>query len=300
MGIIELQTYQQIKGKWKGTQYEVVKKLGEGGLGKVYLVKRIKTNQYFALKITKDNISINREYNLINKFKNIEMVINALEIDDLEIENEIYYYICLEYIDGMNLQEYVKRRFLSVDAILGLVLVIVEGLNKIHSLGYVLGDLKLENIMLDKRFKQLRIIDLGGVAKKGEFINEYTPGYDRSKWNCGNRVASESYDLFIVTMIIIRLIIREEFNPRLQNINDIIKKMNSIDISKELKEFLIAGLKEEQQSNFFAKGLRKIYNREKLSKRNNMIEKLDARINVIFLCSVSLLITTTIFILLKL
>jgi len=300
MGCVELRPYQQLIGKWRGTPYEVIKKIGQGGFGQVYLVRNLNTGGLYALKMTNDNISINREYQLINELKNIEIVINAYEIDDLEIDGQLFYFICLDYIDGMNLDIYLKKRTISLEVILGLMVVIVEGLIKIHENGYILGDVKLDNIMLDRVTKELRIIDLGGVVKKGETINEFTPSYDRAKWQCGSRIAAESYDLFIVTMIIIRLIFREEFNPRVHNINDIIKKINALELSEELKSFLIKGLLKEQQSNCFAKDLRKIYNGEKQNRQSKKKNSKFDRINIIFISSVSLLITTTLYIMLRL
>lgn len=300
MGIIELKPYSNIQGKWNQNTYEVVKKLGQGGIGVVYLVRELNTENFFALKISKDNTSINREYELIKKFQNVEMVINAYEIDDLEVGNQIFYYIRLEYVSGMNLHEYFKNKIISTELILGLMLIVVNELSKIHSYGYILGDLKLENIMVNSETKQLKLIDFGAVVHEGEAINEFTPSYDKASWQCGDRIAKESYDIFVITMIIIRLILKEEFNPRTHTIDDIIKRINESHISKDFKKFLMEGLVKEQKLNCFAKDLKKIYNREKLSRRHIELRRKDQKTNMLFILSVYILISTTVYILIKL
>ncbi len=164
-------------------------------------------------------------------------------------------------------------------------------MHEIHGNGYILGDSKLNNIMVNSEGKVIKIIDLGGVVKIGSTIKEFTPSYDRASWKCGDRIAEESYDLFSATMILIQLILGINVNPKIQKLSKIKEKLNYKSIDTELKGHIIKVLEgKEKNVKNFANVLLKIYNKE--SKKEQVIKKKDInlRINLFFAGSVSLLI----------
>ncbi|WP_026476976.1 protein kinase domain-containing protein [Alkaliphilus transvaalensis] len=293
LGISEVVT-----GKWNKNQYRILKRLGAGGTAEVFLVEREKDKQTFAMKVSQDNLSLNREYQLLRKFHFIEFVVNVHEMDDFHIGNEVFHYLLLDYIDGDDLKSYVEKVKLKMITILGIILIILKGLEEFHRAGYILGDLKLENIMFDREKKQIKLIDLGGVVEKTGTIKEYTPAYDRATWKCGTRKAEESYDLFTLTMILVKLAVGENLNPHKERKEDVFFKVQASDLREELKKLIIDMMKTQQYSRReFAKEINELYNKEKHSLIEQRLLKRDSIINNLFKVSLGLLILTTCFLL---
>lgn len=296
MNIPQLPLSSIIEGRWNKNKYKIKEKIGEGGIAAVYLVEEVQTKQQYAIKISKDSISINREYQLLKKFHKVDMIVETYEIDDLKLNGETYYYILLEYIKGENLKEYNEKNKLDNTIIISVILIILKGLQTFHDEEYIIGDLKLENLMLDKRNSRLKIIDLGGVVKKGDTIKEFTPPYDRASWKCGERIAEASYDLFTVMIVFIKLLLKEAIHPKNQKIEDVIEKLKKLDLDKELENFIIEGLLKNKKSlNFYIKNLKKLYNRERRYQLQKRLLLKERRVNILLSFSIVFFITTIIF-----
>ncbi|SDK87556.1 protein kinase domain-containing protein [Natronincola ferrireducens] len=287
-----------IEGKWNKNKYKVKKILGEGGIATVYLVEDINKGRDYALKITKDSISINREYELLKKFHKVDIIVNAYEIDDWLVEQETYYFIVLEYIEGTTLKMYCKKNKLEKNIIIGIILILLKGLEAFHSEEYIVGDLKPENIMIDKARRKIKLIDLGGVVKKGDAIKEFTPQYDRASWGCGKRISEDSYDIFSSMMIFVKLLLQEELYPRKQSIQDIINKLKKMDLEGCVEAYISEGLiKNEKPLLYFIRRLKVLYDREIIKQQYKKSYLRNKRVNHMLTISVIFFVVTMIFIL---
>lgn len=293
MGLPILFTNNIIKGKWNNNSYRVIKKLGEGGIGAVYQVIDITSNKKYALKLSEDNLSLNREYGLLKELEGIDIVVKGYEIDDIEISNKTYYFIAVEYIPGVTLRSYIKNKKVTIVDALGTVIILLKFMGELHEKGYVLGDTKLDNIMVNNDGSVIRIIDLGGVVKIGSTIKEFTPAYDRASWKCGDRISEASYDLFSAIMILIQLILGIDINPRIQSIIKIKEKLNYKAIDNDLKGNII-GVLDGKKYNIkdFANTLLTLYNKERKKEHIIKNKKINYKINLFFAGSISLLIST--------
>ena len=273
-----------LEGRWKKHRYKVKSKLGQGGIACVYLVVDVNTGRDYAIKISKDSISINREYELLKKFHKVDMIVKAYEIDDIRVEGEIYYYILLEYIQGDNLKNYINKNKLDACTIISIILLLLKGLQVFYDEEYILGDLKPENIMVDQKANKIKIIDLGGLLKLGDPIKEFTPAYDRAAWKCGKRLAEPSYQLFTLLMILIKLLTGDSLNPKKQEIEDVIGRIKKLELDKDLESFIIMGLANEYNSiNLFARKLETLYYQEKANQKRKKLLLKEKKINA-FLC----------------
>lgn len=296
MNIPQLSPSSIIEGRWNKNRYVIKEKIGEGGIATVYLGEDIRTRQQYAIKVSNDSISINREYQLLKKFHKVDMIVETYGIDDLKLDGETYYYILLEYIEGENLKEYCEKNKLDNTIIISIILIILKGLQAFHAEEYIVGDLKLENLMLDKRNSKLKIIDLGGVVKKGDCIKEFTPLYDRASWRCGERIAEASYDFFTVMMIFIKLLLKEPINPKNQKINDVIGKLKGLSLDEELKNFIVEGLLQKNKSlHCPIEKLKALYDREWNHQRQKKFLLRKKRIDLFFGFSILFFLTTIIF-----
>lgn len=280
----------KIIGKWNKKEYRIIKKIGSGGIGQIFKVKDEFDNIY-ALKISEDMTTINREYEFLKKLENFTFSPNVYDLDDY-IDDRKYYFFVMDYIDGVDLKQIIKKNSINTTTIIGICLILLKILKKIYELGYVYCDIKLENILLDLDNKKIILIDYGGVIEKDKNIREYTPVYSVSSWGIDiKNINYEKMMIFSVSMILVSMYFRKEFNPSKYNINDIIIEVKEIKSSDSLKETLIKGLyvSYNNMSEFINSlknslmELKDYYKKNKINKRIDVIFNFSIFLFVIFL-----------------
>lgn len=131
--------------------YEVLRKLGSGGMGIVYLVRDAENRQY-ALKVLRPDISddaaakerLRREVQTLQKVRSE----NVAQVLDFELETDSAF-IVTEFVPGPTLDEAVKNfGALHLEVVRELGVILGEALQEIHALGIVHRDLKPSNVML--------------------------------------------------------------------------------------------------------------------------------------------------------
>jgi len=155
--------------------YRIGKVIGQGGFAKVNLGLNVLTGRVVAIKSFNKNIKTKHgdkinmdkiiyEINLMRKLnhQNITKILETFEDDQ-------FYFIIMEYINGGNLFSYVKkRRKLSEKVAKFLFRQIILGINHIHSNLIVHRDIKLENILIDMN-NNIKICDFGiGIILSSE------------------------------------------------------------------------------------------------------------------------------------
>jgi eukaryotic-like serine/threonine-protein kinase len=159
------------------SHYKILEKLGEGGMGVVYKAEDLKLKRIVAIKFLPRRLSVHGEER--ERFSQEAQAASALnhpnictiyEIDEVDTES----YIVMEYVDGVTLREWIRRkaeqsggyRKLGLKETLDLAGQIAEGLEKAHEKGIIHRDVKSDNIMVttDGRAK---IMDFGLAKLKG-------------------------------------------------------------------------------------------------------------------------------------
>lgn len=270
-------------GKWNQKHYRIIGKLGEGGIGKVYQVQELDTGKVLALKISCDIQSITKEYDKLQAFQDLNITPYIGDLDDWENGGEKTHFFLMEYIQGCNLKDYIRSRVISRQTAIGIVLIIGNVFRKFHQKGYVFGDLKLENLMIDEVGGAIRIIDLGGVTALGKGIKEFTPLYDRASWNMGIRRAEEGYDLFSLNMLLAFLLLGKKMPGVDNQVGDVIEALRQIGIPPALVELVEKGLFQKRMSfDRYLKQLKKIYKQNLTVERKRRISIKDLKINLLF------------------
>ncbi len=230
-----------LKGKWNKNRYQVLKKLGHGGVGAVYKVKD-ENGRVKALKISDDMNSITREYENMKKIKMLKIIPKIYEIDDYKKAGDVFYFFILDYIEGYNLKQITKVKQVPYRDVISIALVILKNLKVIYDCGYIYSDVKLENIMIDKRDKKIYLVDFGGLADKSLGFKEYTPTYNSVSWGITNKNNHSTSMVFSVNMLMITMILREEMSPLVNNIKDLEQVIKSKTIDHNLKKIMIKAL----------------------------------------------------------
>jgi len=193
-----------IRGKWYKQIYTIVKELGYGANGIVYLVQG--SSGYQALKMSDSNVSITSEVNVLKSFSKVQgapLGPKLLDVDDWEYRGQKIHFYVMEYIQGTDLLSFVQSKGFSWTGVL--IAQLLTDLERIHKEGWVFGDLKPENLIVTGPPYRIRCIDVGGTTINGRAIKEFTEFFDRGYWVGGSRRAEPSYDLFSVGMILINL-----------------------------------------------------------------------------------------------
>ncbi|UOR10674.1 protein kinase domain-containing protein [Halobacillus amylolyticus] len=169
-----------LQGKWQGHTYRIMKKLGEGACGVVYLCK---SNGYtYALKVGTDSSRLMLEVNMLKKFSKVQGVKlgpSFVDVDDWVSQKQVTYpFYVMEYVQGELLPVFLQGR--SKDWIALTAVQLLSDLEHLHETGYAFGDLKTDNLLMSA--SRVRWIDVGGVTAFGRAIKEFTEFYDRGYW----------------------------------------------------------------------------------------------------------------------
>src|SRR5256712_10170447 len=144
-------------------RYEIRAKIGEGGMGEVYLAQDTKLDRKVALKILPAEVAADR--NRMERFVREAKAAAALNHPNIahvyEIgEHDGVNFIAMEYIDGQTLRQLIHSRRSELSKLLRYLQHAAEGLAKAHAVGIVHRDLKPDNIMIT-RDGHAKLLDFG-------------------------------------------------------------------------------------------------------------------------------------------
>ncbi len=149
--------------------YKVIEKLGQGGMGEVYLAEDAKLGRKVALKFLPASLTSDaearerllREAQAASKLSHPNILtIHAIEHADGRD------FIAMAYIDGLTLDAAAKQAHWSIDELIDISVQIGDGLRSAHEAGIVHRDLKPANVLIDREGRA-RILDFGIAKVKG-------------------------------------------------------------------------------------------------------------------------------------
>ncbi|MGY4691870.1 protein kinase domain-containing protein [Salibacterium sp. K-3] len=187
-------------GKWNQNPYKIIRKLGKGANGAVYLADT-RTGPK-AVKIGENKMSLTSEVNVLRAFSKVRGNVlgpELLDVDDLIWRGEVYPFFCMEYLKGETLLDFARKR--GTEWIPVFMVQLLGDLDRLHQEGWIFGDLKSDNLIITGPPSRVRWFDVGGTTRQGRAVKEYTEFYDRGSWGLGDRKAEPSYDLFAAAMI---------------------------------------------------------------------------------------------------
>ena len=148
-------------------RYEILEKVGNGGMADVYKAKDHTLNRYVAVKVLKQEFSENA--NFVSKFR-VEaqaaaglMHPNIVNVYDVGEEKGIYY-IVMELVDGITLKNYIEKRGrLGYKEAVTIAIQVSMGIDAAHRNHIIHRDIKPQNIIISKEGK-VKVTDFG-IAK---------------------------------------------------------------------------------------------------------------------------------------
>ena len=161
-------------------RYEILGKIGTGGMADVYKAKDHKLNRFVAVKVLKPEFR--EDTTFIRKFRSEAQAAavlthpNIVNVFDVGDDNGVYY-IVMELIEGITLKEYIsKKGRLSVKEATSIAIQVSMGLEAAHSHGIVHRDVKPQNIIISMDGK-VKVTDFGiARAASSNTINSNVMG----------------------------------------------------------------------------------------------------------------------------
>jgi eukaryotic-like serine/threonine-protein kinase len=156
-------------------RYQVVERIATGGMGAVYLAADTKRNRKVALKVVSTDQAENRP-DILQRFRaesrygrrlNHENVVSFYRFG----KHHGIYYLAMEFVDGINLEDYVKeRKRLSNQQALDFMIQATRAINHLHKHGIIHRDIKPSNFIVTQQDgkERIKLIDLGLARRTPE------------------------------------------------------------------------------------------------------------------------------------
>lgn len=181
------QAAQLLKGRYRGFtlgHYKVLEAIGSGGMANVYLCEHVTMKNRVAVKVVPKERT--RQGSFLARFQREARAIaslnhpNIVRAYDLDQDGQ-FYYLVMEFIDGINLQRLVKRRGpLNVVRAAHYISQAAQGLQYLFECHLVHRDVKPSNIMVD-RAGQIKLLDFGLTRFTDDETEQLTQMFDPNK-----------------------------------------------------------------------------------------------------------------------
>ncbi|MBQ8730633.1 MAG: serine/threonine protein kinase, partial [Lachnospiraceae bacterium] len=168
------------KGMFIGDRYEIIDKVGSGGISDVYKALDHNLNRYVDVKVLKDEFSEDKSF--VSKFK-VEAQSaaglahpNIVNVFDVGEENGIYF-IVMELVEGITLKKYIEKKGkLPIKEAVSIAIQIAQGIEAAHNNHIIHRDIKPQNVIISREGK-VKVTDFGiARAASANTINSNAMG----------------------------------------------------------------------------------------------------------------------------
>lgn len=154
-------------GMYISDRYEIIEKVGSGGMADVYKARCHRLNRFVAIKVLKSEYS--NDTSFVMKFRaeaqsaaglSHPNIVNVYDVGD----DDGLYYIVMELVEGITLKNFIERKGkLEIRESVGIAIQIAQGLEAAHANHIIHRDIKPQNIIISKEGK-VKVTDFG-IAK---------------------------------------------------------------------------------------------------------------------------------------
>ncbi len=159
--------------EWLG-RYKILRKIGEGGMGQVFLAQDTKLNRQIAIKVLPTEVSADsqRLHRFIHEAKSASALNhpNIITIYEINEENDVPY-IAMEFVSGETLAKAIRNRSMEMRTILDIAIQVASAISAAHSANVIHRDIKPDNIII-RPDGIAKILDFG-LAKLSEKKSPY-------------------------------------------------------------------------------------------------------------------------------
>ncbi|HUS12789.1 MAG TPA: protein kinase [Pyrinomonadaceae bacterium] len=152
------------------SHYRIIRKLGAGGMGEVYLAEDTRLDRTVALKILPADVAFDKRR--MQRFKQEAKLASSLNQPNILTifefgDTDLLHFIASEYVDGSTLRHHLRDRQLKLLEMIDISIQVVAALDAAHEASIIHRDIKPENIMVRRRDRVVKVLDFG-LAKLTE------------------------------------------------------------------------------------------------------------------------------------
>ncbi|HKV80489.1 MAG TPA: serine/threonine-protein kinase [Candidatus Sulfotelmatobacter sp.] len=165
-------------------KYEILSKVGHGGMGTVYKAMHVRFNELRALKVISAELASDAGF--VRRFEQEAVMTrklqhpNAVRVEDIDHAEDGRPFIVMEYIEGRNLKDVIEQDApLAVRRVCSIVKQVAAALDAAHALGIVHRDIKPANLALVRagnvigfRSEQAKVFDFGIAKLKEDHLGD--------------------------------------------------------------------------------------------------------------------------------
>lgn len=209
-------------GRTLSNVYQVEKKIGEGGMGSVYLARHIHLQKTFAIKVLVDSIA--GKNNAVERLKQEAMAAanidheNIVDVVNFDRTDDGAVFIVMEHLKGESLADCIGRGPIELHRALPITYQICRALHAAHEHGIVHRDLKPENVFLTEKGGRtlVKVLDFGiskvkradaeevRMTKTGQLVG--TPLYMSPEQARGETEIDRRVDIYAMGVILFEMI----------------------------------------------------------------------------------------------
>jgi serine/threonine-protein kinase len=159
----ELEVADIVAGMILNQRYEIVKEIGLGGMGHVYKARDRDLDEIVALKVLRAEISTDPviQKRFLREIKVTRMIANPYVVKVFDTGRyKGNRYISMEYIEGISLDEWLKKAKPDFKTMLTVIVKVMQGVQAAHAQGIIHRDLKPQNVLMDKSLNP-HVLDFG-------------------------------------------------------------------------------------------------------------------------------------------
>ncbi len=217
--------------------FQVLRKIGQGGMGEVYLARQLSLKREVALKILRKDLA--DDATALKRFQaEAEAVARVTHANIVQVyavgEHEGLRYMALEYVEGRNLKDYLARKGPpELPVALAVLKQVAAALQRASEIGLVHRDIKPENILITKKV-EVKVADFGlsrYLAAAGQPLNLTqsgmtlgTPLYMSPEQVQGQAIDQRS-DLYSVGVVLYWLCSGHQPYPRAKTFAQVVRAM---------------------------------------------------------------------------
>lgn len=179
------------------SHYQIIEKLGEGGMGVVYKARDTSLNRLVALKFLPSHLIMDESTR--KRFVVEAQAASALDHPNICTIHEIsetpdgQLFICMAYYEGKSLSQKIEKGPIPFDEALNIISHIAQGLQVAHEKNIIHRDIKPGNILITKK-GEVKIVDFGLAKLAGVDLTKSTSSKGTAAYMCPEQIRGQKVD----------------------------------------------------------------------------------------------------------